>query len=267
MKHIAIRSLSLRRRGAYTVPGLGDRLHAVLIGYNYSILNNTQVTIHLTSDKYFRPDKKASWHEILELLPKDRVFVQGHDVKELKEHDWLRYLREKGFDAKTHCYRDYPHQFEFPPELTDADLVDAGELMNHYPCIEPIVDNIKLPEKFVTAQFDCNNVPYYQDNNDGRKIPSMKVLEILSKWKSDGYEVVFIGGDGNPNMKGPGNLKNIGYAMSNADYHIGAESGFLVMAQMYKKPENIILYSKKTHGYISHHRARNIANGVKQIEV
>ena len=43
MKHIAVRSKSLRKDAPYTVPGLGDRLHTVIMGYNYSILNNHYV--------------------------------------------------------------------------------------------------------------------------------------------------------------------------------------------------------------------------------
>jgi len=263
MEHIAIKSLSVRKPMPYTTPGLGDRIHSVLIGYNYSILNDTQVTIHLTKDKYFRPDKKASWHEILELLPPDRVFVEGHDVKELKEHEWLLYLRKKGINAKLNCYKDFPQRFEFPAELTDNDWFDAGKVMSHYPCVEPIVDNIELPEKFVTVQFDCNKVPYYESSNDIRKIPPMKVLEILAQWKSRGYDTVFVGGDGAPNLgKNPGSLKNIGYAMSKAAFHIGADSGFFHLATMYKPKENIVVYANRGSG-MSHHIIRARSNKVK----
>jgi len=263
MKHIAVRSLSLIRNGAsYTVPGLGDRLHTVLMGYNYSILNNTPVTLHLTTDKFHRPDKNSSWKEILALFPSGHVFVEGHEVKELSESDWISYLKNKGFDAQTYLYKDTPHPHDFPNGVSE--MFDAGEIMSHYPCIPSIVD-IQLPDKFVTAQFDCNNVPYWQSSSDARKIDPMKIESILSKYKSQGYEIVFIGGDGKGNMKGPGNLKNIGCALSRADYHVGAESGFLVMAQLYMKPEQIKLYVKNKNGY-SHHVIRNQNNGVEIIK-
>ena len=110
MKHIAVRSKSLRKDAPYTVPGLGDRLHTVIMGYNYSILNNTPVTLHLTTDKYHRPDKNASWKEILELFPQGHVYVEGHKVKELSEKEWLDYLANKGYDSETYYYKDYKHQ-------------------------------------------------------------------------------------------------------------------------------------------------------------
>lgn len=262
MKHIAIRSRSLRQDAPYTVPGLGDRLHTVMIGYNYSILHNTPVTLHLTTDKYHRPDKNASWHEILDLFPPGHVYVEGHEIKELPEHAWLSYLADKGISAETYYYKDYPHRYDFPKNVDR--MIDAGKVMCHYPCI-PSTVNLDLPSKYVTAQFDCNNVPYYKDSLDARKIPPMKVESILSQYRAQGYEVVFIGGDGKKNMNGPGNLKNIGAALANAKYHVGAESGFLVMAQMYMKPEQIKLYVKKSGGY-SHHVDRNVRCGVELIQ-
>jgi hypothetical protein len=56
-------------------------------------------------------------------------------------------------------------------------------------------------------------------------------------------------------------IQAIGYAMAKADGHIGIDSGFLHMANLYHKPEDIHLYT--TGGYISHHFVRAKARGVK----
>jgi len=213
MKHIAVRSLSLVvANRPYTVPGLGDRLHAALMGYNYSVANNTPVTLHLTDEQWSiargvpSDTKKNSWKEILELFPPGHLFLEPHKVKPLPEKDWLAYLKNKGFDAQTYYYKDFKHPHAFPEGV--GDMIEASELI-HQPCLDPIVNNnIKLPNKFVTAQFDSNNVPYWKDNpSDVRKIPATVVGMIRAKWELQGYDFVFIGGDGAKELNGPGNLK------------------------------------------------------------
>ncbi len=266
MKHIAVRSLSLKKNKPYTVPGLGDRLHALLMAYNYSLIYNEQVTLHLTKDKYFREDKKNSWTEILNLFPSNRIFIQPHHVENIPEAEWIEYLKNKNIIAKTYFYSDYPHKNDF--SVVHDHLFDATQIMNYYPCIKPAPVNINLPENFVTAQFDCNNIPWYKDEiKDNRKIPSTKIKEIISNYKANTYDTIFIGGDGNAELKGPGNLSNIAYAMSMSKGHIGAESGFLIMAQMYKKPNEITIYINKDIKSCSHHVLRNEKNGAKIVRI
>jgi hypothetical protein len=263
MKHIAIRSLSIQRNAPYTAPGLGDRLYTMLFAYNYSIEHNTPVTIHLTSDKYFRPDKNASWKEIHSLLPENTVYIEGHDIKELSEVEWIRYLQSKNISAVGYHNSDFPGPFEYPNNLNN--MVDASKYIKKYYPLQPIVSDIELPEKFVTAQFDSNNVPYWKDSPDSRKIKPMDVERIFSQYRSQGYEIVIIGGDAqNPKLGGPGNLKNIGYAMSKADYHIGADSAFFHFAQFYMEANRIRLYYNKG-GHLSHHSKRGQVKGAKLI--
>jgi len=262
MKHIAIRSLSFMKNMAYTAPGLGDRIHAMLTVYNYSVVHNTPVTLHLTTDKYHRPDKNASWHELLELFPENHVYLEGHKVKELSEKSWLKYLSDKGIDAETYYYKDWNPPNSFPSGVDN--MFDASEYVNKSFPLEPIID-LPLPNKFVTAQFDSNNVPYWQDAPDSRKIKPMNVEKILSQYRANGYEIVFIGGDAsNPLLNGPGNLKNIGCALSKADYHIGADSGFFHFAQLYMKPDKIKIYYNKG-GHFSHHSMRAPKKGIELI--
>jgi hypothetical protein len=97
MKHIAIRSTSVRKRNRpYTTPGLGDRVHTVLIGLLYSLSHNVPVTLHLTSDKWDK-QKPESFKEILSLIPPGLVHIQPHAVSNLPEDKWLSYLSCKGF--------------------------------------------------------------------------------------------------------------------------------------------------------------------------
>jgi len=265
MKHIAVRSRSFVKDAPYTAPGLGDRIHALMTGYNYSMVHNVPVTLHLTTDKYHRPDKNASWLELLELFPSNTIFVEGHDIKELSEGDWLKYLADKGIDAQTYYYKDWNPKYSSPKNV--GEMIDAAFYVNRCFPIEPIVDNIQLPEKFITVQFDSNNVPYWKDSPDSRKIKPMAVEKILAKYRSNGYKTVFIGGDAtNPLLKGPGNLKNIGYALSKADYHVGADSGFFHFAQLYMQPKNIKIYYNKG-GHFSHHSMRAPDKGIELIKL
>ena len=267
MKHLAIKSLSTNKQVEYTTPGLGDRIHTALFAYNYSIQHNAPVTIHLTDGKWSIAKgvpsevKKESWREILDLLPKDSVYVQPHPVSDISEVNWIKYLNNKGIDAIAYKYEDTNHRYDTVPGLNQ---IDISEYLKAYPCVQPKV-NINLPQKFVTAQFDSNNVPYWKDNlADSRKIPAFEVDKIINQYKSIGYDIVFVGGDGEERFNGPGKLKNVVAAMSKADYHLGTDSGFSHLAHLCMKPNQIKLY---TRGANSHHVVRARNNGVQVINI
>ena len=72
---------------------------------------------------------------------------------------------------------------------------------------------------------------------------------IENRYKEQGYEIVRVGGEASiPDMND--SIQAIGYAMAKADGHIGIDSGFLHMANLYHKPEDIHLYT--TGGYKYH---------------
>jgi len=262
MKHIAVRSKSLNKDAPYTTPGLGDRLHAAHMAYVYSKKHNTPVTLHLTDDKwsiskgYANDMKIKSWNEILNLFEGFPVHVRSHQVENLSEANWIKYLLDNGIDAQTYYYSDTNFRFNEQP----LEMFDASDYLG-YPQLK-IKSDLGLPQKFITAQFDSNNVPYWKDDlADSRKIPFLKVEAILNQYKSLGYEILFIGGDAeNKLLNGPGCLKNVAYAMSKADYHIGTDSGFFHLASMCMKPNQIKLF---TRGYMSHHTSRAASKGVK----
>lgn len=262
MKHIALRSKSLLKDRPYTTPGLGDRLHSAHMAYVYSKIHNVPVTLHLTDDKWNKSKgsvndmKIKSWNEILNLFPGTPVHVRAHPVENLSEGSWIQYLSNQGIDAQTYYYSDT----NFPNNTQPLDMFDATKYLG-YPQIK-VNGDLDLPQKFVTAQFDSNNVPYWKDDtSDSRKIPPIKVEMILNRFKSLGYEIVFVGGDAqNKLLNGPGNLQNIAYTMSKADYHIGTDSGFFHLASICMKPSQIKLF---TRGYRSHHTSRAALKGVK----
>ena len=61
----------------FTTPGLGDRIHSVLLGHLYSLLHDDKVTIHLTADKNDKPRKQQSWPEIISLFPDNVTYKES----------------------------------------------------------------------------------------------------------------------------------------------------------------------------------------------
>ena len=254
MKHLALRSKSMRNGDRpFTAPGLGDRVHSVLLGHLYSLLHDDKVTIHLTADKNDKPRKQQSWPEIISLFP-DTVTYKDHDVQDLPENEWLAYLKENGYDAETYYYKDTVDMHPNDPPTSIPLPLDVSELLlKDYPLLQAKEEYaVFVPSKFVTAQWDTTD--------PGRSIPEAEINIIENRYKEQGYEIVRVGGEASiPDMND--SIQAIGYAMAKADGHIGIDSGFLHMANLYHKPEDIHLYT--TGGYVSHHFIRAKARGVK----
>jgi len=244
-KHIAIRSKSIRRDMNYTTPGLGDRSHCMLLAYQYSTEYNVPVKIHLTSDKHGKQHKKTSWKELSEMVP---VKYQVHDVCGLSEDGWLDYLTSKGIDAEIYYYKDtqhmHPMETTVPLEISQY----LKKLVNVDPL--PVGKDLNLPKKYVTQQWDSTDA--------GRNISPILLLTIQQKYESMGYELITIGG-ASKNKLLKDSLKHIGYAIANADFHIGGDSGMMHIAQLYKQYEDIHIYNND--GYKSHHFIRAVRNG------
>ena len=164
MKHLALRSKSMRNGDRpFTTPGLGDRVHSVLLGHLYSLLHDDKVTIHLTADKNDKPRKQQSWPEIISLFP-DTVAYKDHDVEDLPEDEWLAYLKENGYDAETYYYKDTVNMHPNDPPTSIPLPLDVSELLMNYPVLEAKPEHaVFVPSKFVTAQWDTTD--------PGRSIP------------------------------------------------------------------------------------------------
>lgn len=247
MKHFAIASMSIRRSNfPYTCPGLGDRVHSVLLGYQYGLKHGQPCTIHITSDKNGKPRKKRSWTEIVSLFPEGSVQVVAHDVKGLPDVEWRAYLAEKGFETEAYCYAD-----TFKENVLDRRVpLDAAELLREYPRLDPPEKAVTiLPSKFITTQWDSSGPGW------GRKLAREWIEKIMGKYEDEGYKIVVVGGDSESETL-RNSVRHIAFAMSEADLHVGVDSGMMHLAGLYRKPEEVHIYTSK---FISHHtvRARN----------
>lgn len=251
MEHLVIPSMSIRKEGqCYTTPGLGDMVHTVLIGYLYGQTHNTPVTLHLTSDKWNR-DKPETYQSLLELLPDNSVNIKVHNVCGIPTIDFVKHVQSQGFDtAQTYSYQDYRHKYDL------ENTIDISKYLRTYPCLtsKNLSNEISLPNKFVTAQWDSTA--------DKRRLDNRDIDFIQSQYQKQGYEIVVVGGEAtDPLLKR--SLKHIGYAMSRAHMHIGVDSGFMHFAQMYLPADRIHLYIKETTTKWSHHLSRAVDSGCK----
>ena len=92
--------------------------------------------------------------------------------------------------------------------------------------------DLKLPEKFVTAQWDAGEKKRRVDCVEANRIE-----KIENFYKQEGYEIVQIGGESEVN-----NLEDMFFALSKACFHIGANSGVGHLAQLFMPIENIHIY-------------------------
>jgi hypothetical protein len=253
MIHLAIRSMSIKKRNRrYTTPGLGDRIHTLMIGYLFSQAKKDQVTLHLTSDKGIER-KLKSYNELLKLFPKDTVHLQIHDVSGLPEIKWIQYLQAKNIDAKPYFYKDYQH-------LNKLDTTEEIDISKYFRNFTPLKFSQKslfsLPtEKFIVTQFDSTDKQ--------RGIKKQIVDKILKNYEDLRYKKIVIGGDATEDLlksTHPDNIINTAYAISKAEYYVGVDSAMMHMASMYLPAEKMHLYHT---GAVekSHHLLRNIDNG------
>ena len=249
--NLAINSLSNRRPNfPYTTPGLGDRTHTMLCAYQYSKKHNVPVTIHITSDKCDKDHKFESWNQLQRMIPNVNVMVWP--VKELSEKDWRNYLKQKGFESETYFYSDTASWLP----LQGNEGIDFAKYFKELPCLEPVDCSSSfgnIPKKFATFQFDSTD--------DMRGAEGQKLIALKEKYESEGYKLITIGGK-SKHKKLKESLQHIGYLISKADIHIGADSGMFHLAQLYK-PWNKIHLLKGS--FLSHHAHRAIINGVTLI--
>lgn len=243
MLNLAIKSKSAFKDAAYTTPGLGDRAHAILSAYLIS--KGKPITIHLTEDKFGKDHKKISWNQLCSMVPNVKVMIWP--VSNLKEEEWLSYLKKQGFECETYQYSD---------TLLFNDGYDLAPLFKTLPCLDPLDCSDffpNLPEKFATIQFDST------DKNRNTK----DVESIKKKFLKEGYKLITIGGEAK-NEKLRDSLPHIGYLISKADIHVGVDSGMFHLAQFYKPWDKIYLYKGR---FISHHFNRAKLNGCNIINI
>ena len=242
----------------YTAPGLGDRVTCLWGLYQYGRKERAGIplTVHLNKNHWIsndsNVDKPSSWQEIRDLFPRiyawknqrgDSIRVRYHeDMPIQNDYNTLKWLREKNINASMYYYDKPDVKFYHGRSLINiTDYFKDKVLLDPPKC-----DHIKLPEKFITMQFD-GSLP---------RRPSNAVIERLRLYYiNNGYKIIDIG----KNMT----LAEIGYYLYHADYHVGMESGMFHMAQLWKKHSQIHIYTPLRDGlsYHTDHITRAVKNG------
>jgi hypothetical protein len=249
VRHIALRARCVHTPAAYTTPGLGDRIHSAIVGWCYGQAHDTPVTLHLTDDKWHGGrfgNKSESWTEIVRLFPAGSLRLHHHSVTPETEPEWLAYLRRK-FDAVPYRYGDHPGKYESVAAL------DIAPYLKRIPLLSAEPQDMKLPARFVTVQWDASA--------RSRTLPAPRQEAILRGYRADGYKPVVVGGE-SEDYKLRWSLKYIAYAMSKAAFHAGVDSAFFHLAQLYMPWERIHLYHAP-EGFRSHHALRARDNGAQ----
>jgi len=246
MKHIALNHYS--RAGLnkpwdkncvpqklYTAPGLGDRVTCLYCVYQYAERHGTDVTVHLNKNHTHsgnpKVNKPKSWKEVLDLFPKKKVNIEFHEeMQALSDWQALKYLQDnKNINASMYYYNVPSAEINITNYFKNKILLKAKK------------QNIELPKNFVTMQWD---------GSDTRQISEQKVNRIKLFYKNNGYDIIEIGKSQS--------LAEIGYYLSNADYHIGMDSGMFHMAQLYMRHDQIHVYTGRQP---SAHSTRAKENG------
>jgi hypothetical protein len=243
VKHLALRARSVNGPHAYTTPGLGDRIHSAILGWVYGQCTGEPVTLHLTADKITGGrfgNKMDSWKEIISLFPTGSIRLRCHEVIPRTESEWLKYLQQK-YDVEPYSYRDYPGKLDATPGF------DISQYLKRIPPLSAAGSDVELPERFVTLQWDAGS--------QSRCLPHDRRTHVMK-----GYPAAVVVGGESKDERLRWSLKDIAYAMSKAELHVGVDSAFFHLAQLYMPWERIHLYGMPG-GFKSHHVLRARDNG------
>jgi len=170
-----------------------------------------------------------------------------HQDSPKTEGAWLAYLKAKGYDPITYCYGDYLGTHEKRVAL------DISQYLKQIPLLTSKPRDVKLPDKFITVQWDANG--------PRRSIHWRKRKVILRKYQDQGYTPVIVGGEAKTEEL-RWSLAHIAHAMSHAELHVGVDSAFMHLAQLYMPYDRIHLYSEPDTKP-SHHLLRAVDNGAR----
>ena len=244
MLHLAVPSLSVRAPGKpYTCPGLGDRIHTVMLGYNYGRAHGDKVTLHLTEDKVNR-DKPESWKAIVDLFPAESVCLMPHPESAIANKAWVKHLRDRGYDAQCYYYGDtfgmYPCEEKF--DLDISEYLDSPAL-----AAPDCGADFHMGGRYCTIHL----------NGTGQRAISVAQRENIVAAEGPRIRFVTVGDKAeDPLLRS--SLKHVGYAMYHANRHIGVDSGPMHLAYLYKEAPSLNIYAPKAQ---SHHVKRWVAKG------
>jgi len=217
----------------------------------YGQAHDTPVTLHLTCEKWQGGqfgNKPESWAEIISLFPHGAISLQVHNYKldsGRSENGWLAHLKKVGIDAELYYYADHRGEYE------SVERLDISPYLARIPRISAEHRSVELPCRFCTVQWDSTQ--------RGRTITPAHRDGVLARYRADGIEPVVVGGEAaQKNLRW--SLKDIAYAMSEAEFHAGVDSAFMHMAMLYMPMDRIHLYNEPD-GFYSHHALRARDNG------
>ncbi len=244
MLEIMVPVESVRSPGTeYTAQGLGDRIHLITLGWVLSQKLESAVCFHL-SRNHWLGKKRESFHEILELFPTRNIKLVFHDYSPQDNQDFRRYLLSINIDPQSFFYGDFPGWNELKVGI------DVSKYLFPIPLLQlPIESGVS---SYVTCQWDSTG--------SQRKISEDEISAIVNAYKREGFRVITVGGSAlEPKYRD--SLSSIAKLISEAELHIGVDSGFMHLAQLYLPPERIHVYSKFGR-YWSHHLFRGLKNGM-----
>jgi hypothetical protein len=201
------------------------------------------VKLHLSGDK-LTPRKRASFEEIMKLFPSPNFELVFHEELPKSNLQFQSYLESVGINAFPFYYKDHPGWRE----------VRSGiEISTALRKIPPIIAPTPAKEsKIVTSQWDTTGAR--------RKFSSNETLEILDRYRREGYEVITVGGEAEEDRYRE-SLSAVAQLMSKSAFHVGVDSGFMHLAQLLLPMDRIHVYSKPQN-FWSHHLFRGIENGM-----
>lgn len=245
---LAVRVSGVREANTpYTATGLGDRIHLMTIAWAYANATNSFVRMHISSNA-MTAKKRKSFEEVINLFPKERIALEVHAFEGTNEDEWLKYLLEKGIQAIPFYYGDHLGRHE------KRVGIDISVYLRDFPKLSNESDSsikFDLPTKFFTSQWD-STAPT-------RTLPASSQVIIINKYYEQGYETVVLGGKSEQLLM-RNSLSAAAAALSNAEFHVGVDSGFMHLAFLYLDFSKIHLYIDPK-GYWAHHLFRAFDNG------
>ena len=247
VKNLAVNCRSRGGGRPYTVAGLGDRIHTLLLMYQYSMHHDVVVNVHLSSRQWGLDDeghpkvkKHNSWRELLSLLPEGRVNLIPHQVADLEERKWSDYLHSRGYkNTETYYYTK-----KVP--VASIEITQYISTLPEIP-VEDLSTDFELPEKYITEQWDSQEKM--------RSIDPDQIKRVREIYRNMGYDIITINeGKLLVDQKQPfdsRSIKHIAYCMKHAEYHIGANSGFFHLAHLYKPYDKIRIYTNRPHDHVT----------------
>ena len=249
--NLAVRVSSVHEPNTpYTATGLGDRIHLMTIAWAYANATNSFVMMHISSNA-MTTKKRESFEEIIKLFPKEKIGVEIHSYEGTNEFEWIKYLSKKGIEAIPFHYGDHLGRHE------KRVGIDISIYLKDFPKLSidsESLSKFELPLKFFTTQWD-STAPTRTLSDDAQE-------NILDKYREYGYQPVVLGGK-SPQAPMRDSLSAGAAALSNAEFHVGVDSGFMHLAFLYLDFSKIHLYIDPK-GYWAHHLFRAFDNGCIQ---